>query len=107
MYGKIIIGNSQPHTNVDNKRDKAADRILEILEECFHNDRESARNLMFLIIMSSIKSEALNMTNESIADVLVSELDSAMHVNFGQVNTREIWKNILRDIVKMDMMSKS
>jgi len=79
-------------TTADWQLTEVADDILEILEKQFRNDRKAARHLLFLMIMSYFRNKAmtLDMTNDSIAEVIVNELNSAMISHFGLYNSREI-----------------
>jgi hypothetical protein len=83
-------------TTADWQLTEVADDILEILEKQFRNDRKAARHLLFLMIMSYFRNKAmtLDMTNDSIAEVIVNELNSAMISHFGLYNSREIWKEV-------------
>jgi len=96
-------------TTADWQLTEVADDILEILEKQFRNDRKAARHLLFFMIMSYFRSKAidLNMTNDSIAEVIVNELNSAMISHFGLYNSREIWKEVFTAIVREDLMSSS
>jgi hypothetical protein len=96
-------------TTADWQLTEVADDILEILEKQFRNDRKAARHLLFFMIMSYFRSKAmtLDMTNDSIAKVIVNELNSAMISHFGLYNSREIWKEVFTAIVREDLMSSS
>lgn len=96
-------------TTADWQLTEVADDILEILEKQFRNDRKAARHLLFLMIMSYFRNKAmtLDMTNDSIAEVIVNELNSAMISHFGLYNSREIWKEVFTAIVREDLMSSS
>jgi len=96
-------------TTADWQLTEVADDILEILEKQFRNDRKAARHLLFFMIMSYFRSKAidLDMTNDSIAEVIVNELNSAMISHFGLYNSREIWKEVFTAIVREDLMSSS
>jgi len=96
-------------TTADWQLTEVADDILEILEKQFRNDRKAARHLLFFMIMSYFRSKAmtLDMTNHSIAKVIVNELNSAMISHFGLYNSREIWKEVFTAIVREDLMSSS
>jgi hypothetical protein len=96
-------------TTADWQITEVADDILEILEKQFRNDRKAARHLLFLMIMSYFRNKAmtLDMTNDSIAEVIVNELNSAMISHFGLYNSREIWKEVFTAIVREDLMSSS
>jgi len=96
-------------TTADWQLTEVADDILEILEKQFRNDRKAARHLLFLMIMSYFRNKAmtLDMTNDSIAEVIVNELNSAMISHFGLYNSREIWKEVFTTIVRADLMSSS
>ena len=96
-------------TTADWQLTEVADDILEILEKQFRNDRKAARHLLFFMIMSYFRSKAidLDMTNDSIAEVIVNELNSAMISHFGLYNSREIWKEVFTTIVRADLMSSS
>jgi tRNA splicing endonuclease len=96
-------------TTADWQLTEVADDILEILEKQFRNDRKAARHLLFFMIMSYFRSKAmtLDMTNDSIAKVIVNELNSAMISHFGLYNSREIWKEVFTAIVREDLVSSS
>jgi len=96
-------------TTADWQLTEVADDILEILEKQFRNDRKAARHLLFFMIMSYFRSKAmtLDMTNDSIAKVIVNELNSAMISHFGLYNSREIWREVFTAIVREDLMSSS
>jgi hypothetical protein len=96
-------------TTADWQLTEVADDILEILEKQFRNDRKAARHLLFLMIMSYFRNKAmtLDMTNDSIAEVIVNELNSAMISHFGLYNSREIWKEVFTAIVREDLVSSS
>ena len=96
-------------TTADWQLTEVADDILEILEKQFRNDRKAARHLLFFMIMSYFRSKAmtLDMTNDSIAKIIVNELNSAMISHFGLYNSREIWKEVFTAIVREDLMSSS
>jgi hypothetical protein len=96
-------------TTADWQLTEVADDILEILEKQFRNDRKAARHLLFLMIMGYFRNKAmtLDMTNGSIAEVIVNELNSAMISHFGLYNSREIWKEVFTAIVRKDLTSSS
>jgi hypothetical protein len=96
-------------TTADWQLTEVADDILEILEKQFRNDRKAARHLLFFMIISYFRGKAmtLDMTNDSIAKVIVNELNSAMISHFGLYNSREIWKEVFTAIVREDLMSSS
>jgi hypothetical protein len=86
---------------------KIADKVIDLLEDNgYQADTDTIRHILLMLTFGSYKVKLVNQefTNEQIAELMLTDIDTTLRAHFGNHTTREIMKAIFVGIVKYKLM---